>query len=660
MTQERVVRLETVRRRAGGRDSEPPPEDDAPSGGCPVTALGHADGTFFFLGFAGEIRRLSARALGSRSELLGLFVGNTDWLEKEFPQKKAIAKVVGGETTYETVEQGFSAANACAWLMRQCYDAGIYGAHVETRRMGIWRGEDGRPVVHAGSHILVNGSWIKAGQRIGDTVWVVDARQPRPASPCDRDVGHDLLRELQRLWSFRAHGGAVITLGLIGVGYYGAAARWRSSGYFVAPAGAGKTMLHDIVAACLPMNHRTNDTSAAGVQSAVNGHAMPVLIDEAAARDDQAGIRRLMDVVLASTGGDGVRGYRGTADGGFRSISMAANFFYFSTETPALGDAHLGRITVVELERPKPGADHLVEMQALAQDMKAKGPGLWARALARFDYWQHAIERFRDGLKRAGCGPREMDQMASILASYHVLTEDGPPTDLQIRAAIAAVPDFIRTAEDVREDDSTRRAVEFLMVQQIQYDGTTRRDTVGALLNRAWECDNDTNDPRHSDAKAAIDCLLRHGIRPVRHWEQATPQGRNVPRAGDGDGLWLLPIAVDAFFKNSPWEPGRKWLRDLAQLPGTKGPVKYVVRFTGEATGRAVWLSRRDLNREEPIPFADMVTRVGMTAAQFCALIERFGDTFPRAREGVRYEDWTFDATRVTAFVDRYRADGSG
>lgn len=658
---EKIVSLEAYRGHAGGgMDDDRPPEDDAPSDRCPITALGHNNGNFFFFDFARDRRKLSARALGSRSELQGLFLGHSEWLETNFPQTKAIAKTVNGNTVYDTVDSGWSASNAAAWLMRQCEMAGIYGDHVEECGVGIWRGDDGFPVVNTGAELLLQDATLPSGQRIGDKVWLIDSRKPKPAEPCDVAVARDLVEQMSRLWSFRSPGGAMVMTGLIGVGYLGSAARWRSSGFVVAPSASGKTMLHNLIRACLPMHVPTNNTSASGIQGSMTGHAMPVIIDEAASSSNQEGIRRIMDIVLGASGGDGVEGLRGTADGGVRRFKMAASFLYFSTETPALGDAHLGRITVVELQSPKAGADHRDLMEALTEKMRKKATALWGRALARFDDWRKAVDLFREGLRRAGCAPREMDQMSAILASHHVLTEDGLPNDLQVRQAIAATTDFIRTVEDVREDDTSRRALEFLLAQQVQYDGTTRKTTIGDLLDRAWNVDESSTDTRHGDARPAIECLMRNGIRPIRHWERETPQNRQVPRGGDGDGIWLLPVAVDGLFRGSEWEPGRKWQRDLLQLPHSKGPVKYVIRFGGQNAGKGVWMSRKDIDRDEPVPFAEMVELSGLTPTAFLGLMDRHGDRFPRALDADRYEDWAFDKTRTLAFIARVTDAGDG
>lgn len=655
MTAERVVPIDRSRRMRTNDGALPPWEKEKRD--CPIAALGHRHGKFYFLNSAGEIRELPARALAAQSELAALFVGDTGWLDENFPDKKTKVETVAGETVYTTIYTGFSAKAACTHLMRECNASGIWGPHVQIRRPGVWRGDDGAPIVHAGNLLLINGTWLRAGQRIGNIVWVIDAPHPAPTDPCGQDVGHGLLREMQRLWSFRKPGGATIMLGLIGAAYYGAAATWRPNGFVVGGAGSGKSMLLNVAVACLPMHHFTNDTSAAGVQSALNGHAKPVIIDEATDRNDASAAERLMNIVLGSSGGDGVRGYRGTADGGVRSIELSASFIYGATALPPLGPAHLGRITPVELAQPDSGADNRAEMEALVATMKAEAPGLWARALSRFPDWLAALDLFRDALKRAGCLPREMDQMAAILASAHVLTEDGPLTAQQLRAGIASIADFIRAAEDVRDDDNPRRVVEHLLTRQVQYDRTTQRETIGTLLRRAWEA-SATSDPEDTQqARIAVETLLRAGIRPIRAWELISDQRRPVPRGGDGDGLWFLKTPVRGLFRETPWEGGDRWEMELRRLPSASGPSKMNVRIGG-VSGKAIWVGREDIDREEPITFAEMVTRLATTPQALLGLMSRHQGRFPVAQEGGSIEEYLFDAGRVTSFVARQAEAG--
>lgn len=642
-----IVSLDEARRQ---KKKEKPPTADIKD--CPIVALGHANGRFFFLDLAGQVRELSARALGQKSELAALFGGNVKWLETAFRASRVVKNTIGGETVTEVVDASFNAAEAGYFLMRQASDAGIYGPHVILRRPGIWRASDGAPAVHCGSKILIDGKWSRAGQRIDGTVWVAGADLPVPAEhPSDAAPGIFLRDEIARLWSFRRAGGAIICMGLIGAGYFGAAAPWRPNGFLCGGIGSGKSMLLDVMRAASPMHHYTNNTSAAGVQGAMAGHAMPVYIDEASDSIDQSGAQRLMDIVLSASRGEGVKGHRGTVDGGVRIIEMAGSFVYGSVAPPELQPQHLARITLIDLVQPGAGRDHRADMEALIEQATEHGPGLWARALDLWPVWLDAVDVYRSALAQAGCTPREMDQMSALLAGHRILVADTVPTAAQALIDIAAIRDFIRVAEDIADDDGPRRVAQHLLAQRIQFDGTTRQTQVGEMLIRAWGPGGASSPEYGAEVERAIDVLGRYGIRPIRGDDPA-----RTPRMADGDGMWIMAAVARALFHNTRWD-GDRWRVELLRLPHSRPAPRFNVRVGG-VTGKCIWLSRADVMAEEPVGFADLCRALDRTPAETLGLMERHAGRFPIAQTGRTVEaDYLFVASHVIAFL-RGLSDG--
>lgn len=646
------IPLDVARRRRKKVQDDLPPEDDQDQvEQCPVIALGHCDGKFYFLDTAGQQRALTARALGSRSELTALFVGHREWLETMFKQRRTIKEMVGGETVISHTEVGFNAADAAAFLMREAGAAGIFGPHIPIRHPGIWRDAEGRPAVHCGDAILIGGTWRNAGARIDGTIWVSGPPLPRPDRPCGPDVGRAFQEDLQRLWTFRSPAGAIICAGMVGTGLLGAAPSWRPNAFLRAEPGSGKTLLMEAMRACAPVHHHTNDTSAAGVLGAMNGKAMQVFIDEPTDRVDQEGAQKLMDLVLAASGGEGVKGFRGTVDGGVRTIQMIGSFVYGAVSTPELQAQHLRRITMVDLVKPGAGEDHRKEMEALAARMRSDAARLWGRMLAHWPEWLQAEAAYRNTLAAAGCAAGEMDQMAAILAGWWIMTEDGVPNARDARVGVTAVQDFVRVAEDVAEDSGPRRVVEMLMSARVQYDGSTRQEQIGALLERAFERNISGYDV--DSVQRANECLGRYGIRVICAKDEQSRQGRAIPRAADGDGIWLLPGVVRGLFNGSRFE-GTRWQIELMRLPTARPSGRLTVQVGG-VRGKPFWLGRADLDPAEPIGFGELLKQLdGIKPAELLAMIDHYGDRFPTVqRFGLVHSGWLFDLGVVTTFVNR-------
>lgn len=603
-----VINLEGVRAASraakpakppAGPPSGPPGDTPAHEQGmppeiCPVTALGHLDGKFYFLDIHGQVRALTARQLMQNGDLLSLFTGDPAWLEGRFPRMLLTQKLVDGKPAQEWVQGGINVAQAGASLMKACGDAGLYGEHVRLRHPGVWPGPDGAPVVHVGDAVIIDGLLHPAGIRTGNFVWAAAARIKRPAAACGPEAGQWFQSTVAELWRFREPGAELLVLGLLGIGYLGAAASWRSNGFLLGPVGSGKSLLLDMIRAAAPLHSYTNDATKAGIEQAAAGRAMAIYIDEASDRVDQTGAQNLMDMVLAATGGDGVKGKRGTADGAGRIVEMVGAVLMAATSPPAMKPQHLARFTLIELLKPGSGEDHRLAMQAATARAAELGPALWGRMLLGHGNWVAALAEMRAALGRVGCAAREMDQLGALLASWWVLTHDGVPDARQALDGVHGAVAFVRPSGEVAADDTPRLCVQHLMSSRIQRTHTTDMVPVGELLEKVFRpvgFEPDQADAAHH--------LARHGIRAVAANDPGTNRGgsgtwRPSPRLGDGDGVWLSATSVplNGLFRGSAFESPR-WLFALLGLDSAKKSSKNV-RIGGHSA-RAVWISYDDL-----------------------------------------------------------------
>jgi hypothetical protein len=568
-------------------------------GSCPLVPLGQVDGEFHFLDIVGQRRVLKARALVSRGDLASLFLGRTDWLLRWFPQIVTRKTKDANNNDVETQHiSGFSVTAAGLKLMELCGAAGLYGGHVVMRGPGVWAGDDGAPVVHSGDAVLMGGEWRASGFRLHDRVWMAAPRRPRPAAPAGPEVGQQLQREIADLWQFRLAGSEIVAVGLMAVGYYGTAARWRPNGYLIGGTGSGKSMLLQALRACVPGSEFSTDTTKAGIEASINGKPTPVYIDEAGDRQG-LGAQMLLDVVLSASGGDGTRGLRGGADGGSRSFQAACSVIMAAVSPPQMGPQHRDRFTVLHLVKPGTGADNRGAMEELTRWAADVAPSLWGRAIAGWGRFEAARIAFREALARSQCAPREMDQIGAILAAWWVVTAEGEPDAAAASDGVAAVAEFIRGAEDVAADDGPRRVVQFLASTTVQRDRSTDIEQIGVLVEKAWSA----RDPTVREGPQRL--LERFGIRIVQGDDAKTSNGKPVPRGMLGDGMWFAKSAetLRQLFRGGPYE-GDRWAYELARHP-TAVESKKTVRVGG-VTGAAIWLSREDWAppgaEDDPIP----------------------------------------------------------
>ena len=139
-------------------------DDDAIAAAvCPVTALGHRRGVFYYRTAVRELHAYTARDHTARG-VLALMGGKTHWLYDHRARRNAQGAVTG-----------WNDITAAAALMRQCTAAGFFNPERQVRGPGVWvprPGADGEPVpapvVHTG-----DGLWLADG---GAGAW----RTPAP------------------------------------------------------------------------------------------------------------------------------------------------------------------------------------------------------------------------------------------------------------------------------------------------------------------------------------------------------------------------------------------------------------------------------------------------------------------------------------------------
>ena len=203
----------------------PPPDDagddDRRRGDCPLSALGHKAGKYYFLSPAGEIRSLEGRLM-SEAGISSLVDGDVRFFAGEFlPKGRA---------------EVFTAGSARNFLMRECFRAGPFAiGDTVIRGPGVWL-DGGKLVVHCGDQVMVDGVWRRAGFMLGEVVYHVAARTSRPAEkPGSSEYGKRLEKAFG-LWQYASPIGAKVMTGFVGAAMLGGATRWRAHAYAVARA----------------------------------------------------------------------------------------------------------------------------------------------------------------------------------------------------------------------------------------------------------------------------------------------------------------------------------------------------------------------------------------------------------------------------------------
>ena len=128
------------------------------AGACPVQALGHDAGQYFYITPSAQMREFADRH-HREQQLDALFDGNVEWPCRAFAKCSSHGDPVG-----------HNEAELRRYLMRQCVVQGFFVSARSLRGPGVWRDDNEGLIVHAGNKLLIDGRWYATSRGIGTII----------------------------------------------------------------------------------------------------------------------------------------------------------------------------------------------------------------------------------------------------------------------------------------------------------------------------------------------------------------------------------------------------------------------------------------------------------------------------------------------------------
>lgn len=468
---------------------------------CPATPLGFCGGLFFFVTPSGELRRFSARDLYTRSGLGDLFGGSMWWAEKHYRRWDLEKSTWTGSLRRERCGDA---------LIRACRYKGQYNGSTPHRSIGIWRGPDGAPIVHAGDRIFVGadaeGGVIHGpGLTLGDQIYVVGPSRQAPAylnerrgefswKPATLADCHTVAAHLDE-WHWADPEGRDLFLGGLFCDMLGAATSWRPHKFVRAPAGSGKSTLLKYVRAVLGgASHPIQSSySKAFLEQMFSGTALALLLDEMESDSDSARVRHLLELVRLLSD-DGASGGRGSAGGVARTFDLHGAVTMVATVTEAWRPQDRSRITLLELRRFADRLNHPPappEVLASHVEMAAElSPFIRARAIVLFPLFLENLTLIRKRILELGGSTRDADQLGHLLAGWATMTSD-KPIDADTLGKLDRFKPYVLTLSDADDQgDDPSELFNLLLGLSSQVFKGGEQPTVGQVIARARDPDN--------------------------------------------------------------------------------------------------------------------------------------------------------------------------
>jgi hypothetical protein len=541
-----------------GDTPAPPGERPSDPGAPPVQPVGVRGAVCYFFDSLGQLREVTAQALGQPSQVIFLFGGSDaamTWLRHKFPHFDK-----EGNWT-----KGFSTRECNAWLVDQCHRRGLVDPdRLPARGHGVWRAQ-GAVAVHVGSKVIFiaeDGRPLEtrdAGFAARGALWPAQADLIPPAPAASAETAQQVERLFAK-WNWWNLGEERVFTGLFAAGLLGAAITWRPHGLIVGPAGTGKSTLLELYCALSPLALPVNDYTAAGVRQLLTGRAAPLILDEADEDPETMGrLQQVLSLLRRASGGEGARVVRGSGEGKAMTYTFTSPAILGSVLAPPLMPQDATRITKMELVAIPEGTAPLPieDMMAWA---KKHAPALWGRAIAGIPRFRHNLGVVRAALLARGGSPRLCDQLGTILAARAMLLEDEP---LDARAAdddVASIGWLLQSRGQAIEETGSMRCLQDLLTSTAELE-SGERPTFERLISRALKGDD--------NAKRR---LIDHGMKLTRYPARAIGVRESLLVARSHSALTKV-------FAGTAWS-GNRHGDALKHLPGASVPADSVsLRF---------------------------------------------------------------------------------
>lgn len=584
-------------------------------GNPPVDPLGHHAGKLVFLD---RSKQVQITGTDCKKGDLKLWFGN-EYLLEHFEQIGRGNKPTGK----------FDQDDVQTALVEACWQRGIFNPQGKVFGRGAHRPVPGDDVLvlHIGREVLIarEGRGLtreRAGRVVignKELFFPADAALPPPAAkPSPRSDSVDLLAKFNT-WNWaqaeaqiddelRSSPAALLLLGWVMQGHICGGLDWRSHAWLVAPTGAGKSTLFDIIRAILDdWVLKTEDATEAGIRQVLNNDRLAVTIDEAEPHDNPERVQGVLNLIKKSSSGGGI--IRGGADHKATEFTAQSAFLLASVMHATMRGEDRNRIALLEL-RPLPEETPPLEME-LAR-WRSVGRGMQRRMVEHWPRFGRTLAAYKRAIGGYRFDPRTQDTYGTLLACADMALYDYAPDDKtaeaqwepgmdRVASAVSAIlPMLAKVKAEAKTD--TERAIGHLLSKPLPGAGGQPPEPVGLWLSRAMALDKEGLGPNET----ARDKLKSHGLRVVQFVVEGTGRDarEKLADAPTEDTGWQLGYLAFAYSTNAALQElwrGTDWsgdgyLQSLRKIPGIRS---WKVRFAGPRPDNALLVPLEAFREEE-------------------------------------------------------------
>lgn len=377
----------------------------------PFLCLGYADGMYYYL--AKNTQQVTSLSAAGHGNLPLLALAPLSYWHKAYGNDN-------GQIAWK---------KAASDMMNACSLHGVFDYN-RIRGRGAWY-DRGRPVVHLGDSVIINGQRHPLGQpETGGFIY--PAAIPIPIN-YQNPIGNQDAAKLSALcdmlsWDRPINGR--LLAGWMALAPICGALAWRPHIWVTGAAGTGKSWVMDNI--MRPMLGRVGlfvqgDTTEAGIRQALGFDARPVLFDEAEGESERAQVRmqNVMALMRQSSSETGSVIVKGSTSGSVKVYCIRSAFAFFSIGVGIKQHSDRTRVSVLGMVKPDPdhAAERFAEIRAETTELLQPNwvGGLHARMIELIPIVRANAETFaRSAALKIG-SQRMGDQVGALLAGAYAL-----------------------------------------------------------------------------------------------------------------------------------------------------------------------------------------------------------------------------------------------
>lgn len=416
-------------------------------------------------------------------------------------------------------------------LAGKCYAAGYYSTSSrEHRGIGCWV-DQGRLVVHCGSHLLVNGNRVAISNFETECVYEVCANIGMIGGLKELDDDKSsLVYEAAKLVNWRNPLFSLLYSGWIVTSMISGLLEWRPHIWLIGNMGCGKSKLFERVTKPVlgPMAYSTvGGTSEAGIRQATQFDSRPVVFDEAESNNEQDMNRlaAIVKLIRDSSSNQNSMNTKGTPGGSAVGFCPRSSYCLSSVGTSGLLPQDKQRISILMIDdlqtigSPSERVKQYEKFLHLSNHITSTphfSQRLLLRIIENIDLVKANIQIATKYFTNTFGAQRMGEQYGTLIAGHWILkgTDVITENDLQDLSLQYDWSDLILASKENRADRAMLDALLMAPIrvstrQKTQLDRPVS-DLIGQVTAKTFNRHNDAVDVSKEDAAYALEM---HGIK---------------------------------------------------------------------------------------------------------------------------------------------------